>query len=268
MKLKLTLIIAIALILITGIILYAPKKVPAPQVQLTEEKQTTQAPDCSELETQTNIKLPYICSTNLKQNGSDIITIEFTKDGDVIAQRHNNPILTLYSYDTLENGISQNPNNLENQPEDPVDIKRMGDEVMLNPYGIILKDVTYDGYQDIGLLVNYGAYNFDYEFFAYNPKTREFNIEPLFILTNPIFDTEKKTATSFSKGRGLADMYTTEIYQFNNGAYTPKTRISQDITSDYDVTPVLYERVTEEYRDGKWVIVKKQKITEDQVYSE
>lgn len=113
------------------------------------------------------------------------------------------------------------------------------------PYPISF--ITFDGYADLQVMTFAGAYNFGYDFYAYNPQTRTFGPKPILEdLVSPGIDLERKEISYFYKGRGLADMFFSGTYQFRDGAYLLTDTVEQDMVTGYDDPDPLYERVTSE----------------------
>jgi len=126
-----------------------------------------------------------------------------------------------------------------------------------------LQDVTYDGYKDIAIQSSQGAYNWTFDYYAYDPVKKSFDCgAPLLEAVNPTVDTRDQTITSNDLGRGLGDMYLINTYAFEHGAYVKVADESQDIVSDQDASPVEYEHIAHELKNGAWA------TTTDEILSE
>lgn len=89
-------------------------------------------------------------------------------------------------------------------------------------------DINFDGIDDIKAEILIGAYNVGTQFYIQDPNTREF--EPYEIASGPAYgpeyptlgfvtvDTENKVLTNSSKGRGLGDIFTEQVYTFTDDA--------------------------------------------------
>ena len=128
-----------------------------------------------------------------------------------------------------------------------------------------LKDVTYDGYNDLVVLFSSGAYNFTDSYYAYDPGSHTFKEEPILTLTNGNVDLEAKTARSFYKGRGIGDIYTRQYYEFRDGKYVLVMTVSQDM-EDWKNEKSDYVRVTAELKNGKMVETERKNFTQDEIW--
>jgi hypothetical protein len=131
----------------------------------------------------------------------------------------------------------------------------------------ILKDVTFDGFSDIAVLTSPGAYNFGTTYYAYNPGAHTFDSEPLLDVINEKINLEDRTITSFYKGRGLGDLYTTETYKFDNGKYILVKSVTQD-SIDFGNLEKGYTRITLELRSGKMVETKREYVSYEEVWGD
>ncbi|MEY2664756.1 MAG: hypothetical protein RIT04_564 [Candidatus Parcubacteria bacterium] len=149
------------------------------------------------------------------------------------------------------------------------------DEIRLDINGNLmsLKDVTYDGYPDLAVRYSAGAYNFFYDYYAYDPKTHNFSPDPIVFdrlgmesdsvygdnnvdIVNPEIDPINKTITSHMLGRGMGDIYQRETYQLTGKKYVLIKSESQNIINETDYskddvnTPSTYRRITFERKNG------------------
>jgi hypothetical protein len=126
-------------------------------------------------------------------------------------------------------------------------------------------DVTYDGYNDLVIKVNSGAYNFTYEFYAYNPVTHTFDEKPLLEAVNSSINKEDKTIMSYSKGRGLGDVYISEVFSFLNGSYILTMKITQDMV-DWENPEKGYVNTVEEMENGTLVEKQRNYINYEEIW--
>jgi hypothetical protein len=220
----------------------------------TSQESETVARLCANLEYgEEDIPLPITCVLPIRKEETAEFT--FQADGGLLVQRGNETLLKL-TYDTGVDGTHFSQLAYLNQPT-------------LRPDGFILQDITFDGYADLQVMTFAGAYNFGYDFYAYNPQTGTFGPEPILKeLVNPGVDIERKEITYFYKGRGLADTFSSGTYQFKDGSYVLTNTVEQDMVTGYDDPDPLYERITSELQNGKMVIVKKETLTAKEVWGE
>lgn len=201
-----------------------------------------------------DMSLPITCTLHIHKDETAEFTFQI--DGGLLVQRNGKTLLTLSSKD------------------DPLDthtaqLAYLFDKPTLRSDGFILKDITFDGYADLQVMTFAGAYNFGYDFYAYNPKTRSFGPDPILEdIVNPNIDTEKKEITYFHKGRGLADMFSAGTYQFKGGVYVLTETVEQDMVTGHDDPDPIYERVTSKLQNGKMVVVEKETLTAKDVWGE
>ncbi len=138
----------------------------------------------------------------------------------------------------------------------------------LIPGSITFEDVTFDGYKDIVLLYSAGAYNFTYLYFAYDPYTESFESKPLLEATNPDFDREAKTITSYTKGRGIGDIFVTTTYAYEDGAYFPMREISQDFLGEWDTEKPSYAYIVRERQGGEMVEIERKELSYEEVWGD
>lgn len=127
-------------------------------------------------------------------------------------------------------------------------------------------DINFDGYKDLAVLVSAGAYNFNYNYYVFNPLSGKYVFE-IGDLTNVYFNASDRTITTHNKGRGMGDMYVDETYQFTDGKYVLTEVASQDI-DDYENPDSDYTLVIEKYKNGKVTSTKTVKVPHDEVFPE
>lgn len=227
----------------------APKATPTPQ----ETEKIARL--CANLEYgDEEIPLPITCTLPIR--GNETVEFTFQADGGLVVRRGDTVLLNL----TAAGGDSLSAHTAA---------LAYTHEPILRPDGFVLQDITFDGYADLQVMTFAGAYNFGYDFYAYNPKTRTFDLQPILTeVVNPGVDTEKKEIVYFYKGRGLADMFSAGTYQFKNGVYILTSLVEQDMVSGYDDPNPLYERITSELQSGEMVVVKKETLTAKDVWGE
>jgi hypothetical protein len=145
-----------------------------------------------------------------------------------------------------------------------------GDGPFLNQQAIEFVDINYDGYSDLKVLSLMGAYNASYDYYVYDPTKKTFIPTPILSdVVNASEDGVKKTVSSFSKGRGIGDLYIAKVYQFLDGKYLFVREESQDFaTADCDEveTTCTYRHVIRELRKGVMVIIKDEILKMEDVY--
>lgn len=190
---------------------------------------------------------PVTCIANLKE-GDENLTFTFYKngyDGYIDVFRDSKKIFSLGSSDIFDDKyIDLN-----------IDFKSTGFE---------LTDVTYDGYKDIIILSNAGAYQWSYKFFRYNQNLKTFDQKPLLEATSPDIDLEARTIGSYAKGRGVGDYFYNELYNFENDTYVlTKTWQKELVYEDYISKKNTYLFTSKELVGGEWVEKEKKTIIED-----
>jgi hypothetical protein len=134
--------------------------------------------------------------------------------------------------------------------------------------GVTFQDFTYDGYQDIALLIYAGAYNYTTAYFAYDPAKGTYASEQLLEAVNAGVDTDAREISSFSKGRGLGDIYTARRYHFEDGAYVLVYEEVQSMVSDEGLSEEGYVRVIRERKNGAMMETAREALTEADVWGE
>ncbi len=185
------------------------------------------------------ILLPITCTTAISPEKGEI-DLHFALDGSVRATFESKEI---FSTDLDENMLSL---------------------PFLKAGVIKIADITYDGYEDIQILVSGGAYNYYYEFYRFNPEKFSFENTPFIDATNPRFDFNERSLMSLTLGRGLGDVFTKLLYVFRDNRYVPFEREIQTIIED--ANPTQYERVIEHFVNNEWNLVLKQTLIEDQAF--
>lgn len=141
----------------------------------------------------------------------------------------------------------------------------------LEPGSFDFEDVTFDGYKDLVIETGRGAYNFSHSYFAYNPKTKTFDLEAVVDdVTNESFDPVKKQIYSHFKGRGVGDIFTDEIYEFRNGKYVLIEDFNQETVDDGrdDTVNPKYTQIRRKLIDGKMVEVENKTVTYNELYGQ
>lgn len=138
---------------------------------------------------------------------------------------------------------------------------------------VVLQDVTYDGYQDLVLSPHTGAYQRGYWFYPYNPQAHTFSQDALFVGTEAYVDTDERTIQTFSKGRGLGDIYTASIYHFENGRYElvwEQTQEWEDAISPKikEIEEGHYVRITKKRINGTMVEIQRTEFLEPEGFEE
>jgi len=131
-------------------------------------------------------------------------------------------------------------------------------------FGLAFDDVTYDGDKDIAILVSAGAYDFTYDYYAYDPGTGAYSSDAILTATNPQIDPKARTITSDSLGRGLGDIYDAQTYQFGNGKYTLVREETQDTVDPSGDTSSGYIHKVWVLQRGKMVLTQQTKLSASQ----
>ncbi len=194
-----------------------------------------------------SLLLPISCTRSIGQGEGDA-TFTFTEKGSLEVVKDGKLILS------LEN-------------DEQISIVDSNSGYFLNSYAISFPDITYDGYMDIEVLTGAGFYNFIYDYYAYDPKTKSYGAEPILSdITNPGVDPNTKNIESYHKGRVIGDLYVSKTYNFENGTYVLVREESQncvDVSCDEG-----YVHIISELRNGKMVVVKEKKLTTEEVFGE
>jgi hypothetical protein len=113
-----------------------------------------------------------------------------------------------------------------------------------------IADINFDGYEDVMITQQAGAYNESTSLYVYDQKTDTFGPYLTFPsntetgLASVQFDSQKRKLTSFFKGRGVGDIYNLETYTFISGKWQLLSVENRDIIrSDsqyYILTVVSY----------------------------
>jgi len=228
----------------------------APKTTQTPQEAETIARLCQNLEYgEEDIPLPITCTLPIHKEQTAEFT--FQADGGLLVQQGGRVLFKL-AFDP------------ENPIEGPVSELVLDlHKPTLRPDGFVLQDITFDGYADLQIMTVAGAYNFGYDFYAYNPQTRTFGPKPLLKdMVNPTIDIEQKQILYFSRGRGLSDTFFAGTYQFINGIYILVETVEQNMIGDYDDEDGLYERITSKLRNGEMVVIKKETLTAKEVWGE
>jgi hypothetical protein len=155
---------------------------------------------------------PFLCTQTLSQNG-DRIEIFIDEKGDADIMSGTSSVVHLLNFTTA-----------------PDDAKNTIYSEMLGVWGFSpfsFNDINFDGILDLEVLTSSGAYNVRMDYYVYNPKTKVLSLA-LTGIVNPSFDKDARTITSFDKWRGLGDLYSSEVYHFENGEYVLVKEIIQD----------------------------------------
>jgi hypothetical protein len=200
------------------------------------------------------ILLPVRCPFDIGNGaGSAVLSIDAT---DTIRILQNDRLLFFSPNDLDQSASTSNYiNNIES-----------GSGPFVEPgMALQLQDVTYDGYKDLAVLDSAGAYNFTYDYYAYDPKTGSYMGDPIVSATNPTVDTTARTITSQFLGRGIGDIYDDETYQFENGQYVLVREESQDFAdqTSYDGN-AGYRRKVWALQNGKMVLTQNAFLSQQQ----
>ena len=190
--------------------------------------------------------LPFSCIAHIGKDAGDVRFV-FEPEGRIEAYRGARRILSV----PLSDNGSAIGKFVDGRAEE------------LAPSAFSLEDVTYDGYADFMVLTGSGAYNWIYDYYAYDSGTQAFSPRPILIdAYNPLFDKNARMIESFAKSRGAGDIYVRKHFHFENGAYTLVYRETQDMVYGTGGEQDGYERVIEQLRDGVVVETKRELLTE------
>ncbi len=214
---------------------------------------------CNKLSKEENVDgqviLPITCTREIgKEERADFT---YKPDGSLIVSREGKTIFALEADNGEEGGNFVSLTN--------------GIGPFLWSGSLSLKDITFDGYSDLQVLVYAGAYNYSYSFYRYNPQTHTFDKEPLLKdVVNPDIDLKTKTISYFNKGRGLGDLHTFGTYRFENGRYILVHEENQDIApgSEFDSDDMKYIRTVRELQNGVMMVTKTETLTRKEVFGE
>ena len=201
-----------------------------------------------------SILLPLSCTLSMGKN-EPLTTFSFLPSGNLEIESGGKISLTLV-------------NEAENRGISLINFYSSG--TFMTPGSFALIDINYDGYLDMKVQTPSGAYNFYYDYYAYNPKTHSFDETPLLSsIVNPGEDLVHKTITSYNKGRGLGDMFNSETYQFKNGEYITIREENQNISNDcLDDVSCRYLHTVKELVNGKMVVTKKEVLTTKDIFGD
>ncbi|MDB5259885.1 MAG: hypothetical protein JWN37_116 [Candidatus Nomurabacteria bacterium] len=157
---------------------------------------------------------PFLCTQPLSQNG-DRIEIFIDEKGDADIMSGTSSVIHLLNFTTA-------PDNAKNTI-----YSELFGVSGFSPFSF--NDINFDGILDLEVLSSSGAYNMRMDYYVYNPKTKAF-VLALPGIINPSFDKDARTITSFDKWRGLGDLYSSEVYHYENGEYV----LAKEITQDFD----------------------------------
>lgn len=196
--------------------------------------------------------LPVSCNITLGKDGEAILLI--SEDGIVTISQNQKVVIKLSSSEGDPNYAEV----LSNYSSGP-----------LFRHGTIeIKDITNDGYPDLKVLTNAGAYNYSYSYYIYDPKTHTFTTSPVLRdIVNPEEDIAAGTISYFNKGRGMADYYTSGTYTLKNGTYILTKEESQDFGPGCEISAqdCNYVHIVKKLINGKLVVTKKEIRTPEQV---
>jgi hypothetical protein len=193
------------------------------------------------------VKLPLTCDDEVIKDGKKI-QFTFNRDGSFEAKADNSSVLKLPSFE------DENP--LDSDKSHYADILRWEEEGGLADNVFAFNDINFDGYKDITIRSNSGAYNFTFDYYVYNQSTGFFDKDPIVSAVNPVFDLNAKTITSHSLGRGVGDIYFDEVYHFEDGKYVlikteNQNELDENINQE-DVDNYKYRHVIRELKSGVW----------------
>ena len=204
---------------------------------------------CKSLATQNlseNPVLPLTCKWSIGKN----VSAEFSFDSE--------GGLTVLDGKTLLFKVdSQHPNQWGDWED--VDLRSF-ESTQLERDSFDLRDVNFDGYNDIGIEVSASAYNFEYRYYTYDPVAGIYNHTPVLDVWNPTFYPNDRTVVSHLKSRGLDDTYEEQTYYYENPSYTVIRTESQSLNEDG-----TYERVVNERKNGKMVEVERKSFPANDV---
>lgn len=201
-----------------------------------------------------SVLLPISCTVPL---GKEKInnTFVFSVDGKITVSQNGKTLLTFSNEDSTST----------NQYAETMEMSGANGP-FLNTNVIKLMDITYDGYLDLKVLTNYGAYNFTYAYYIYNPTSHTFEASPILSeVTNPNEDFTGKNIMYLEKGRGIGDLYNSGIYSFKDGKYVLIYEESQDFVPNCEDVDCDYIHIIKNLKKGKMVVTKKEKLTSKQV---
>jgi hypothetical protein len=125
------------------------------------------------------------------------------------------------------------------------------------------EDVTFDGIPDVRVYEMGGAYQSSFRYYTLSTTTNTLKpVGGLPSLIDPDFDDGKKMITSFSKGRGLGDIYTLSQYSWNGAMYVLTREESQDENEDGE----SYVNTVKEMKNGKLQVISKKTLSSSDVW--
>ena len=98
---------------------------------------------------------------------------------------------------------------------------------------LTFEDVTKDGYTDVKLKTSCGAYQCAYAYYLYDKQSDSYKkSEILTDVMEPTFQSETATIETYSKGRGIGDIFITETFSLqSDGAFLLTESCLQDMVS-------------------------------------
>lgn len=134
---------------------------------------------------------------------------------------------------------------------------------------INLLDVTNDGYTDIRLKNECGAYQCAYTYFIFDVPTNQYVLSDVLRgVIEPSFDPLTHTIYTYAKGRGLGDMFMHSEYALaDSGQYELIETCSQDMV-DWDTEQSDYLYVCRELKDGTFATSSQEIIPYAEVWGE
>ncbi len=228
---------------------------PLPESLIVENSPRTDPGVCEEfLKRETideGVVLPLSCDVSLSTKGP-VVTIAISKEGFLSVSHDQTSIFS--------------PQDEWFREATFLDF----DETKALPMSIVLQDVTYDGYLDIVLSPYVGAYQRGYDYFPYDPERGFFKGESLLTATSAFVDTEARTIESYAKGRGIGDIYTNEVFHYEDGAYVLIREVKQDeaniLDENGDVLEVRYLYTVRERKGGEMIDVERKYYLEEDLY--
>lgn len=244
-------IIVLLVLAATGAYLYMEDTPATPSPQ-------TQTRDCAEIISnhQQETVLPIFCSVLISPD-EGMVGVLVNESGNMTVTRDSTKLISLKN----DNGDDDaSPNELI------ISSRWMGDNTLLfDAFKFI--DINFDGNLDLQIVDWRGAYNMGYSYYVYNPKTKIFDTTPLLTdVVNAGFDEVSKIITSYSKGRGVGDIFVEETYHFENGKYILVKEVKQDFAGEDQESGYIY---TERERvNGTMVITKTERVSKEEFWGE
>jgi len=127
------------------------------------------------------------------------------------------------------------------------------------------EDINFDGNRDLLVQVDSGAYNEIFNYWVYNPRSRQFEKDNVLgDVVNPAFDSEEKTIIS-TAGVGCAGLcYVSKVYEFRGTRYVQIREEEQFADNNFQ----YFTRTLRELRNGKLELVSTKTLSAEEAASE